>query len=226
MIPKHLQAYISNSQLFLTAVTHRSYCNEHPKTENYERLEFLGDAVLEYLMSKELYERFPDQQEGVLTAMRSKLVQTFSLSRMAIKLCLGDYLRLSKGEEKSEGRSNPALLEDAYEALIGAIYLDKGMASARKFLSDTLFPEIDALNASDLKDPKSLFQELVQAKGMETPTYDVVKETGPDHDKIFTVVLMVENKEWGRGSGNSKQRAQTAAAREGLLRLEEKRNIW
>lgn len=222
MIPKHLQDYISDSELFLQAVTHRSYCNEHPRTDNYERLEFLGDAVLEYLMSKELYEKFPEQPEGVLTAMRSKLVQTSSLSKIANSLNLGKYLRLSKGEEKSGGRNNPALLEDTFEALVGAIYLNQGMNSARKILSDTLFKEIKSLTTDNLKDPKSLFQELVQAEGMQTPTYEVVEEDGPDHNKIFTVSLMVGNIEWGRGQGSSKQRAETEAAKEGLKKLEEK----
>lgn len=221
MIPDNLKPYLSNKDLFLKALTHRSYCNEHPKAENNERLEFLGDAVLEYLMSKELFKRFPKEPEGVLTAMRSKLVQTKSLYNVAQKLDLGPHLRLSKGEEKSGGRENPALLENAVEALIGAIYMDQGMSNARKFLGEFLFPEIENLSTDNLKDPKSLFQELVQSEGMSTPTYEVVDEEGPDHDKVFTVTLMVDGEEWGRGTGPSKQKAQTAAAKAGLLRLEE-----
>ncbi len=220
MIPPHLKSYLSDSELFLTAVTHRSYCNEHPRTEHNERLEFLGDAVLEYLISKELYQHFPDQPEGILTAMRSKLVQTASLSQIAQQLNLGDYLRLSKGEEQGGGRQNRALLENTLEALIGAIYLDHGMQAARKFLTDHLFPQIDTLTLHNLKDPKSLFQELIQAQNLPTPTYEVVDEQGPDHDKTFTVSVLVDNQEWGRGEGSSKQRAETAAAQQGLQKLE------
>lgn len=222
MIPKHLQDYLTDSKLFLTALTHRSYCNEHPKTENYERLEFLGDAILEYIISKKLFTEFPEEQEGVLTAMRSKLVQTYSLSKLARELNLGEYMRLSKGEEKGGGRENPALLEDVFEALLGAIYLDQGMKGAHKFLSNVLFPEIFKLGRSNLKDPKSLFQEKVQAMGLSTPTYEVEKEEGPDHDKKFTIALYVGNEKWGTGFGTSKQRAQTDAAKAGLRKLEEK----
>jgi len=222
MIPENLQSYLKNSDLFLSAITHRSYCNEHPKTEHNERLEFLGDAVLEYIISKELYERFPKEPEGVLTAMRSKLVQTHSLFQVAQQLNLGKYLRLSKGEDNGGGRENPALLENAVEALIGAIYMDQGIDYAYKFLKDTLFPAIENLSPDNLKDPKSLFQELVQASGYPTPTYEVVKEKGPDHDKIFTVAVMVDDQKWGEGEGTSKQRAQTEAAKKGLLRLEKK----
>ena len=220
MIPTHLRSYISNTELFLTSITHRSYCNEHPRTQHNERLEFLGDAILEYLISKQLYEQFPDQPEGLLTAMRSKLVQTNSLSQIARQLKLGEYLRLSKGEEQGGGRQNSALLENALEALIGAVYMDGGMQTAHKFLKDHLFPQIHHLTPDNLKDPKSLFQELIQAQNLPTPTYQVIEEVGPDHNKIFTTLVLVNNQEWGRGQGSSKQRAQTSAAEQGLKRLE------
>ena len=220
MIPTNLQPYLDDHKLFLTALTHRSYCNEHPKTEHNERMEFLGDAVLEYLMSKELYVRFPEHPEGVLTAMRSKLVQTASLALIAEQLDLGEHLRLSRGEEAGGGRLNPALLENALEALIGAIYLDRGMQTTHKFLSDHLFPHIDTLSLENLKDPKSLFQEMVQAQGHPTPTYELVEATGPDHDKTFTMAVIIKGEEWGRGEGNSKLRASQEAAKEGLKKLE------
>jgi ribonuclease-3 len=212
--------FIGSSKLMKTALTHRSYVNEHPETESNERLEFLGDAVIEFVVSKELYERFQDEPEGKLTAMRSKLVQTAGLAKIARKLKLGEKLFLSKGEEQSGGRESDSLLENTFEAVVGAIYLEKGMEEVSRFLEEYLFPEIDLLKGGNLKDPKSWFQELVQAKELPTPVYRVVKEEGPDHMKVFEVEVMVGKKGVAKGKGSSKQRAETDAAREAIKRVD------
>lgn len=209
-----------NPKLLKTALTHCSYLNEHPGTISNERLEFLGDAVIEFLISEELYRRFPQSPEGQLTAMRSNLVQTKSFAKIAKKLQLGKALLLSKGEEMSGGRDNPALLENTFEALLGAIYLDQGVNAAKNFLKQHLFPEIDSLNPHDLKDPKSLLQETIQAQNLPTPTYQVLKQEGPDHLKKFQVVVKVGPKQLATGSGTSKQRAQQSAARQALTNIQ------
>ena len=218
-IPPQLSQYLTDCDLFQTAVTHRSYVNEHPESQSYERLEFLGDAVLEYLVSSHLYHQFADQPEGVLTALRSQIVNTQALSQVARQLKLGQYLRLATGERQNGGRENNSILEDVVEALIGAIYLDRGMPAARQFVQDHILPLLNKLDLSQLKDPKSLLQELVQARKLPTPEYQIVQETGPDHAKQFTVKVLVKGREWGRGQGKSKQKAQQAAAAQALEKL-------
>lgn len=220
MIPSNLQKYQLKPKLFTKAMTHRSYLNESSTSESNERLEFLGDAILEHLISETLYTRFPDQPEGVLTAMRSQLVQTQTLSKVAQKINLGEHLRLARGEEQAGGRQNSSLLENALEALIGAIYLSSGIDNANSFLKDYLYPEIDTLSLDNLKDPKSDFQEKIQAEGLPTPIYQVTHEEGPDHDKIFTIQVMVGADIWGEGQGKSKQQAQQQAASQGLIKLQ------
>lgn len=209
----------SDQSLLDKALTHRSALNEKGSsiTESNERLEFLGDAVLELSTTRFLFDKFPHEPEGTLTAYRSALVKTTSLATVAETLELGKMLKMSKGEEATGGRTNPSLLADTFEAVIGALYLDQGYDAADAFLHKHLFTTVDAMLKERLyKDPKSDLQEQVQAKGFETPQYVVVNEAGPDHDKEFTVAVHVGGKPVAEGTGRSKQQAQQAAAQAAL----------
>jgi ribonuclease-3 len=203
-----------NKDLIDQALTHRSWVNEHKgiRTSN-ERLEFLGDAILEYIVSKELYAQFPDKEEGYLTALRANLVNTVSLSEVAKTLELGEYLFLSKGEEESGGRTNPSLLADTVEAIIGAIFIDRGVEDAEEFVRVNLLVDIKKRAASPLKDFKSRLQELVQSQSLPAPKYQVVSEAGPDHSKTFVLDVLVGGKAWGKGEGKSKALAEQEAAK-------------
>lgn len=215
----------NNQDYLVTALTHRSALNENLSTspESNERFEFLGDAVLELITTKFLFNRFPDEQEGTLTAYRSALVKTTTLAEVATELGFGRMIYMSKGEEATGGRENESLLANTTEAVIGAIYLDQGLAEVEKFLQENLFPKFEKIKKLKLyKDPKSQLQETVQAKGYAAPGYSIVHEEGPDHDKMFTVEVKVNNKKLGVGTGKSKQLAQQAAAREALEKLEQK----
>ncbi|MDQ3008476.1 MAG: ribonuclease III [bacterium] len=204
-----------NNDLLTNALTHRSALNEHisSSAESNERLEFLGDAVLELITTEYLYANFPQEPEGVLTAYRSALVKTTTLAELALELGVGQIMYMSKGEEATGGRENTGLLADTLEAIIGALYLDQGYQVVVTFLTATLFPKFEAIKQQRLyKDAKSELQELVQSQGFETPLYEVLQEVGPDHNKQFTVVVRVGGKEIGVGNGKSKQQAQQAAA--------------
>ena len=202
-----------DASLLDLALTHRSWVNEHKGIRpSNERLEFLGDAVLEFVVSKELYKKFPDKEEGYLTALRANLVNTVSLAGVAKKLDLGPLLNLSKGEEESGGRANPSLLADTVEAIIGAIFIDRGIADAEKFITENLLVETEKRASEPLKDPKSLLQEHVQSQSFPAPKYQVVEESGPDHDKKFVVEAVVSGQVWGRGEGKSKSVAEQEAA--------------
>jgi len=202
-----------DASLLDLALTHRSWVNEHKGIRpSNERLEFLGDAVLEFVVSKELYKKFPDKEEGYLTALRANLVNTVSLAGVAKKLDLGPLLNLSKGEEESGGRANPSLLADTVEAIIGAIFIDRGIADAEKFITENLLVETEKRASEPLKDPKSLLQEHVQSQSLPAPKYAVVEESGPDHDKKFVVEAVVSGQVWGRGEGKSKSVAEQEAA--------------
>jgi ribonuclease-3 len=209
----------NNTTLLRQAFTHRSYLNEHRgevETHN-ERLEFLGDAVLELVVTHFLYEKFPDQPEGDLTAYRAALVNAVTLSEVASTIGMNEYLLLSKGEAKDTGRARAILLANAIEALIGAIYLDQGYDPAKKFIERHLFPKIDEIIKKKLwRDPKSTLQEKVQEAEGATPHYSVVRETGPDHDKQFIVGVYVRDMLLAQGSGKSKQEAEQDAARNAL----------
>ena len=212
-----------NSQLLNTALTHRSALNEFPdiSPESNERLEFLGDAVLELVTTEYLFETFKEEQEGVLTSYRSALVKTGTLAEIAIDLKLGEKLNMSKGEEATGGRNNPALLANTMEAVIGALYLDQGYEVVKKFISESLLWKVEEIVSKKLyKDPKSLLQEVVQAKSLGTPIYEVISEEGPDHDKVFTVGVYINDAITGQGTGKSKQLAQQAAASEALKEYE------
>lgn len=208
-----------NEALLIQALTHRSALNENNGSaeKSNERLEFLGDAVLELITTKFLFEKFPNEPEGTLTAYRSALVKTTTLAQVATKLGLGEALFMSRGEEATGGRTNASLLADTMEAVIGALYLDQGIEVVESFLNTELFTEIDAILKNKLyKDPKSHLQEVVQALGFDTPLYEVVTEKGPDHDKEFTVQVLVNGTSVAVGSGSSKQRAQQDAAQKAL----------
>ncbi len=209
----------NDAALLRQAFTHRSYLNEHrgQKGGHNERLEFLGDAVLELISTHFLYEKFPDKTEGELTSFRAALVNAVTLSEVASQIGMNDYLLLSRGEAKDVGRARGVLLANAFEALIGAIYLDLGYDAARTFISTHLFPKIDDIIKNRLwQDSKSALQEKVQDAEGVTPYYSVVNETGPDHDKQFVVGVYIKDKLIAEGSGKSKQEAEQAAARAAL----------
>lgn len=209
---------LKNSKLFEEAFTHRSYLNEaKQKATSNERLEFLGDSILSFVISNYLFAKYPEFDEGTLTNLRSLMVNTKSLAEIAEELHIGSLLKLSKGEEESKGRENATLLENSFEAYIGALFLDQGIPSVIKFLDSTLFPKIQTLvSKKAFKDPKSLLQEMVQAKKQSSPIYKVLSETGPAHAKTFKVAVFVQGKLLGEGSGKSKQIAQVSAAKAAL----------
>jgi ribonuclease-3 len=205
--------------LLRQAFTHRSYLNEHRGEVDVhnERLEFLGDAVLELVSTHFLYEKFPEKTEGDLTSYRAALVNAVICAHIATDLGMNEYLLLSRGEAKDTGRARGILLANAFEALIGAIYIDQGVDSARAFISKYLFPKIDEIIKHKLwRDPKSALQEKAQDMHSATPYYSVIKEMGPDHDKEFVVGVYVKDKLVAEGEGKSKQDAEQAAARAAL----------
>lgn len=202
-----------NKDLLAQALTHRSWVNEHKGIrQSNERMEFLGDAILEFVVSKAIYEDFSDKEEGYLTALRANLVNTVALAEIATHLDLGPKLFLSKGEEDGGGRSNSSLLADTVEAIIGAIFIDKGISEAEKFIEENILVKADEKANQPLKDCKSRLQEMVQAKGYSAPKYQVVEESGPDHDKKFVIEVLVNGEPWGRGEGKSKSSAEQEAA--------------
>ncbi len=220
-LQKKLNITFKDPKLLKTALTHRSYLNEeHTAKVSNERLEFLGDSVLSILVSTELYNKFKSYPEGKLTSLRSLLVKTKTLSELAKTLNLGDFLLISKGEEKSGGRNNPSLLADTFEAVLGAIYLDQGIEIAKEFLKKNLFPLItDVSENSEIQDYKSTLQETTQDKAKVSPTYQVLGESGPDHDKTFTVGVFLEGKLLAKDEGRSKQDAEQNAAKLALEAL-------
>ncbi len=211
---KRLELSFKDPALLEEALTHRSYLNENKTSRAHnERLEFLGDAVLELAVTHFLYFRFPHKPEGEMTAYRAALVNTNSLAESAEKLGLNDLLLLSKGESRDTGRARLIILANAFEALLGALYLDQGFAACDEFLSMHIYPKIDAIISSrGWQDAKSNFQEKAQDKRGTTPTYRTLSEVGPDHDKRFTVGVFLGKEEMARGEGLSKQEAEQAAA--------------
>lgn len=209
--------------LFEQALTHRSWINENPGIRSMnERLEFLGDAVLEYIVSKELYNRLPDKEEGFLTALRANIVNTRNLATLATLMGIGDAIYLSKGEDAGGGRKNSSLLADTVEAILGAVYLDQGIDAAEQFVLENLLSDLDKKLLEPLKDPKSRLQERVQADGYPTPKYDVVGQEGPDHSKSFTVAVIVGHHKLATGKGPSKSLAEQQAAENALEKIEAK----
>lgn len=205
----------SDPKLLEQSLIHRSSLNEHKDKffSSNERLEFLGDAVIELWVSRYIYQNFPQLAEGDLTNLRSLIVRTETLAEIAKIIGLDQVIYLSKGEESHLGRQNISILADAFESLVGAIYLDSGIDSSDKFLNRFITPKITQLSAKSLyKDPKSYFQELSQNKEGITPKYVTISETGPDHQKIFTVGLFLNDRQISLGTGASKQKAEEDAA--------------
>lgn len=216
MIPK-----FKNQSLFEQAFIHRSYLNEtKQKMESNERLEFLGDSVISFIVSGYLFKRYPNFNEGTLTNLRSLLVNTKSLAKLAKKLGLGLLLKLSKGEEESKGRENESLLANSFEAFIGALFTDQGINQVYLFLSQHLLSKSEELiQQKTLKDPKSLLQEHIQSQKQPSPVYKVTNEEGPSHARIFTVGVYSEDNLLGQGTGRSKQEAEEKAANQALQTL-------
>ena len=209
--------------LLKEALTHRSYLNEHPQwsPRHNERLEYLGDAVIELAVSDALYRDYPDSDEGELTAVRAALVNYQSMARLAESLGLGPYIRMSKGESRDKGRAREVILANAMEAVIGAMYLDAGMAPVMTLAATNLIPLAkDILATKSYKDPKSALQEIVQEKVRVTPTYRVLVEEGPAHARTFSVGVYVNGTLAGQGSGPSKQEAETDAAKQALAKYQ------
>ena len=205
--------------LLRRALTHASYLNENPEAggRDNERLEYLGDAVGDFLAAEYLYERFPNWQEGQLTNLRAQLVRSETLARFAREIDLGRYLLLGHGEELRGGRTRMTMLGDAFEALLGAIYLDQGLEATRQFFLPFAASEVEALSTDTLlRDAKTRLQEWAQAMYHVTPDYVTVKETGPDHAKQFAVEVLISGKSHGRGVGPSKRAAEQAAAKAAL----------
>jgi len=218
-----LNVTFRDKTLLVRALTHRSYINENPDfpLEDNERLEFLGDAVLDYVSAEYLYHHFPEMHEGQLTSLRAALVRTETLARFAQQIGLDQFIRLGHGEEDNGGRSRTAIQCDCYEALIGAISLDDGLEAARQFFVRMINPMLQEIIATEAdKDAKSRFQELAQKHRQTTPIYRTIREAGPDHAREFTVAAMIGHEIYGQGCGRSKQTAAQAAAQEGLTRLE------
>ena len=213
-----LGIYFENKGLLMQAFIHRSYLNEHSDTglDHNERLEFLGDAVLELIVTEYLYNKY-DNPEGELTSWRAALVNSKMLSKIASDLNFNEYILLSKGEAKDTGRARQYILANAVESIIGAIYLDKGFETAKEFITKNIIKELPAVLKNKLyRDPKSTFQEQAQDRVGITPTYGVIEESGPDHDRHFVVGVYLEEELVAEGGGSSKQEAQEGAAQKAL----------
>ncbi len=217
-LEKNIGIKFNNKDLLRQALVHRSYLNENPNFSllDNERLEFLGDAVLEMAVTEHLYNNYPNP-EGELTNWRAALVNAKMLSKIAGRLKINEYLLLSKGEKKDIGRARQYILANALEAIIGAIYLDQDYESASQFIKKEIIKELSEIIKKKLyEDPKSCFQEEAQERAGVTPTYEVISEWGPDHDKNFIVGVFLEKEEVARGQGASKQEAQEKAAEKAL----------
>ena len=208
-----------NFDLLVKAMTHSSYANEHryEKKENNERLEFLGDAVLELISSDYLFAKYPETPEGVLTKKRASMVCEPTLALCAREIPLGDYLLLGKGEDATGGRKRDSIVSDAMEALIGAIYLDGGFANAKEFIHRFILTDLE--NKKLFYDSKTILQEIVQADMEEGISYHLIKEEGPDHNKSFTVEVKIGETVYGTGSGRTKKAAEQEAAYKAILKL-------
>ena len=220
---------ITNQSLLELALTHRSYANEHPEVAGHnERLEFLGDAVLGFLVGELLYRLYPSMTEAELTRLRSRLVDEHQLGKLGSLMNLGSLMRLGKGAEKDNGRANPSLLNDTFEAIIGAYFLDRGIEAVAAYvqplftsLAEQLVSEQSHSQTTTFIDSKNKFQQWALANYQEPPTYKIIKESGPDHAKEFTAQVLVKGIVYGTGKGKRKQEAQKAAAKAALEQLEQ-----
>ena len=221
-LEKSIQYQFKNRRLFRQAMIHSSYANEHKmdKTGCNERLEFLGDAVLEVVSSDFLYHRYQEKPEGELTKIRASVVCEPTLAFCASEIELGSYLMLGKGEESTGGRNRNSVVSDAMEALIGAIYLDGGFANAKEFVHQFVLNDLE--HKQLFYDSKTILQEIVQAReNEEALEYEILKESGPDHNKVFEVRAVLGGQEIGRGTGRTKKAAEQVAAYRGILKLRE-----
>lgn len=221
----HLAVPFSNTDLLIQSFTHSSYVNEHQRKHlaDNERLEFLGDAVLELAVSDYLYKKYADMSEGELTKLRANIVCEESLYHFAEILKLNEYILLGKGEERTGGRNRQALLADVFEAFLGALYLDQGMAVCQTFLDQRVFPSIMHDAFSHVMDYKTKLQELIQSKKGNTLTYKIIEEKGPSHAKEFCAEVVVNKDKRAVGNGNSKKEAEQNAAKNMLILLEEQK---
>lgn len=216
---KKTKIVFKNKDLLKQAFIHRSYINENPKISlsHNERLEFLGDAVLELIVTNFLYKKYPSYTEGELTALRSALVNAIIISDVASKIGMNDYLLLSRGEAKDTGKARQYILANTYEAYMGAVFLDQGYIAAEKFVIATLLPHTEEIVSKKLwRDAKSLVQEKAQEYALVTPSYKVLSESGPDHDKHFTIGIFFGSSLIAEGKGKSKQEAEQKAAEAAL----------
>lgn len=223
-LEKNTGIKFKNKNLIEQAFIHRSFLNEAKgkSLESNERLEFLGDSILSFWVSQKIFARFPDFPEGKLTFIKTYLVRTETLALLAQKLSLGEFLKLSKGEEAGGGKSNPNLLANCFEALVGAIFLDQGSEIIFQFLDKQFTPLIEEIkDVNQFRDSKSLFQEKVQALGLPTPVYRQLSSFGPDHQKTFVMGVFVKDVCIGEGASHSKQEAEELAAQQAL----EKNNL-
>jgi ribonuclease-3 len=224
-LEKLIGHHFSDQALLKQALVHRSSLNEysHQFKNSNETFEFLGDAVLELWTSNLIFKKFPSYKEGELTNLRSLIVRTENLAEAAISIKLGEFLYLSRGEDAHLGRANISILADSFEALIGAIYLDDDMKAVDHFLSKILMDSVEKLSVKEeYKDSKSLFQEIAQKNNNFTPNYQVISESGPDHEKIFEVGVYIKNKLITTGKGNSKQKAENDAATNAIKQFKNK----
>ncbi|KXT79218.1 ribonuclease III [Streptococcus sp. DD13] len=212
-----------DEELLKTAFTHTSYANEHRllKISHNERLEFLGDAVLQLMISKYLFKKYPNSPEGEMSKLRSTFVREESLASFSRKCGFDTYLKLGKGEEKSGGRNRDTILGDLFEAFLGALLLDQGEAVVERFLNQVMIPQLEQGNFERVTDYKTYLQELLQVNGVVRIEYQVVEEAGPAHDKTFTVVVSVDNRTIGKGSGRSKKIAEQSAAKNAVESMKE-----
>jgi len=218
-LEKKIGVTFKNKDLLLQALVHRSYINENRdfRLDHNERLEFLGDAVLELISTENLYKKFPEHPEGVLTNFRAALVNSKMLAEISGRLGVEDHLLMSRGEKKDTGKARNYLLANALEAIIGAVYLDQGYRKSKEFITNSILCETERVLKDKLyQDPKSGFQEKAQEKMGVTPNYEVIKERGPDHNKHFVVGVYLENKLIAEGEGSSKQDAQRNSAEKAL----------
>ena len=210
-----------NLKLYKEAFTHASYANEsHHKGRDYERLEFMGDAVLQLYVSEFLFDLYKDVPEGTLTTLRSKLVREESLARFSKELGLGELLFLGVGEEKSGGRERISVLANIFESFIGALYLDCGKEEVLKILKKTIFLHVNDINRDDITDYKTTLQELIQADQRKTVTYELLETSGPSNAPEFTIAVMMDDMKLGIGKGTSKKRAEQQAAKDALNKLD------
>lgn len=221
-LKKEFRITFKENKLLEQSFTHSSYVNEHrlENLEDNERLEFLGDAVLEILVSEFLYSHYKDVKEGELTRMRARIVQEDSLSKFAVQCGFDEYVKLGKGEENTGGRKRPALLCDLFEAFLGALYLDQGVKEARRFIETVVFPKIKAGMFDREMDYKTRLQEILQKNGHANIRYHLIEEEGPAHDRSFTVEVYSQEACLGKGVGRSKKSAEQNAAKEALKQLE------